>query len=197
MSTYENAPATALLATDCAACGRPLLDAMSVELGIGPECRRKAGWTKRKGFVAGQAADWARAELLLRQGGLFELAVQGNEQTTCNRLVHRLACGDLDMDHTVLAIAAIAALGYRRLAEACTPALRKVSVETEGNVLVVKTGTYSEAFTCACRNVPGARWDRARKARLVPTTSKIALWQAIREGFGHLALVYAERVGLT
>ena len=35
---YTNAPATKLLATNCLACGRPLVDALSVERGVGPEC---------------------------------------------------------------------------------------------------------------------------------------------------------------
>lgn len=42
--SYELAPATGMLATHCCACGRPLLDATSVELGIGPVCRDKYGF---------------------------------------------------------------------------------------------------------------------------------------------------------
>lgn len=38
---HENAPATKLLATNCACCGRALTDAVSVETGIGPECRKR------------------------------------------------------------------------------------------------------------------------------------------------------------
>ena len=38
---HENAPATKLLATNCACCGRALVDALSVETGIGPECRKR------------------------------------------------------------------------------------------------------------------------------------------------------------
>lgn len=41
--SYENAPATKLLATACACCGRALVDAVSVETGIGPDCREKYG----------------------------------------------------------------------------------------------------------------------------------------------------------
>ncbi len=41
MTSYENAPATKLLATACACCGRALVDAVSVETGIGPECRKR------------------------------------------------------------------------------------------------------------------------------------------------------------
>lgn len=39
--SYENAKATILLASHCCVCGRPLADAKSVELGIGPVCRQK------------------------------------------------------------------------------------------------------------------------------------------------------------
>ena len=38
---YQDAPACKLIATHCCACGRPLLDAVSVENGIGPVCREK------------------------------------------------------------------------------------------------------------------------------------------------------------
>lgn len=37
MSSYETAPATRKLATHCVCCGRPLVDARSVSLGIGPK----------------------------------------------------------------------------------------------------------------------------------------------------------------
>lgn len=44
MSNHFNAPATKMLATNCACCGLPLVDAKSVELGIGPICREKHGF---------------------------------------------------------------------------------------------------------------------------------------------------------
>lgn len=44
MSTYENAPATRMLATHCAVCSRPLVDAASVEAGMGPDCRDRHGY---------------------------------------------------------------------------------------------------------------------------------------------------------
>jgi Family of unknown function (DUF6011) len=194
--SYENAPATILLATTCAACGRDLGDALSVELGIGPECRRKCGWTKRQGFGPGADADWKRAAKVLAPSGHDALLVADDARTSCNRLVHRLAIGDLDMDTTIRLIGAVASLGYRKLAQACTPALRKVTVETEGETLVVKAD-YNESFNAAVRSVPGARWDRERKVRVVPATSRAALWTAIVQGFGPLALVFGERVAIT
>ena len=40
---YEAAPATELVATRCAACGRALVDAQSLAAGMGPDCRDKYG----------------------------------------------------------------------------------------------------------------------------------------------------------
>ena len=37
--SYLNAPATALIAVNCACCGKALVDAVSVSVGIGPICR--------------------------------------------------------------------------------------------------------------------------------------------------------------
>lgn len=42
--SYENATATQLLAIRCLCCGRPLLDAASVTIGIGPDCRNNHGF---------------------------------------------------------------------------------------------------------------------------------------------------------
>lgn len=57
---YENARSTRLLATRCCACGRALRDAESVELGIGPVCRRNHGFNLQV-----SAADRAEANALV------------------------------------------------------------------------------------------------------------------------------------
>jgi exodeoxyribonuclease-5 len=43
--SYTESPATDMIATTCAVCARPLVDAESVELGIGPDCRTVYGLT--------------------------------------------------------------------------------------------------------------------------------------------------------
>lgn len=54
---YEAARSTILLATHCLLCGRPLRDAKSVEIGIGPVCRNKAGYDADIGEIARKAAN--------------------------------------------------------------------------------------------------------------------------------------------
>ncbi len=54
---YEAAPATKLLATNCAVCGRALVDAESVETGIGPICRAKVGFDQLVSNAAREEAN--------------------------------------------------------------------------------------------------------------------------------------------
>lgn len=81
MSTYANAPATVLLATACACCGRALVDAVSVETGIGPDCREKYGVT----FQVGDAAH-DEANALVHQ-----VARKGMTRASAEPIFRRLA----------------------------------------------------------------------------------------------------------
>lgn len=49
--SIQNAAALSMLATHCAVCRRDLRDPVSVELGIGPDCRKKYG--VMRSFFAG------------------------------------------------------------------------------------------------------------------------------------------------
>lgn len=81
MSTYENAPATKLLATHCACCGRSLVDAVSVEHGIGPDCRERYGVD----VVVDEAARKEANEIV------FRLARRGLSRKDAQPLFDRLA----------------------------------------------------------------------------------------------------------
>ena len=134
---YTAAPATALVATHCVLCGRPLVDAPSVECGMGPTCRERA--------LVG-APDAARAEV--------------------NALVHRIAAAPDAADVPSL-VAQIAAHGYATLAARLTERLaegRAVTVRAEGDAYAV-TAPYSEAFGAALREHRAGIDDRLRRLR--------------------------------
>jgi uncharacterized protein DUF6011 len=156
---YENAPATRMVATTCAVCGRPLVDSVSVETGIGPECRRKHGYTV-------DVAETARTE--------------------GNAIVYSIAAGAVAGPTLVSALLRLRALGFDRLADVITR--RRGGLEiTEGQspdgaaVLIVKA-PYREEALGAWRMVPGRRWDRDAKCNTVPATDKgrAALWALLR-----------------
>lgn len=183
--SYVDAPATTMLATHCAACGRPLVDAGSVELGIGPDCRRRAGWSKRKGFTGDVTPDWASALLMLlgvynSEPRIAKALDAEDSHAAANAIVHAIALAQVGGEVPRL-VAALHCLGFVRLSEACSQGTG-VHVAADGGLLVI-TAPYNEAFNGACRAVPGARWDRERSARVVPEGSKTALWRAIKATF--------------
>ncbi len=162
MSDYTNAPATALVATRCALCGRPLLDAPSVECGMGPVCRERA-------LVGAPEAN--RGEV--------------------NALVARIAADTSAADVPAM-VACVAALGYGALAERLTERLaegKAVTVRAEGDGFAV-AAPFSEAFNAALRaHAPGRRWDKEARVWRIPAKAKRGLWEALLEAFPGAPLI--------
>jgi len=189
--SYESAPATAMLATHCAACDRPLLDARSVEAGIGPECRKRHGYAAPEG-----AADWQRVRELPTAWRLVG-DLKGDAHAAANRIVHRAAC----TPHAERAelVEACHALGFVRLASRLAAAAGDlVTVRRDGDAYAVVApyadGMFGDRLKAAR---VGARWSGSAKAWVVPTDAraKRALWDAICATFGG-GMVASER-GLT
>lgn len=169
MSTYENAP------THCAACGRALVDAVSVETGMGPDCREKYGYGEMVG-----APDWTKvAELTANAVAILP----GDAHGTANKLVHAVACGK----SVGPCVAALDALGFGKLAARLGERAHAVRIEeTAPGVLTVRA-PFSPEFNAALRAVPGQRWvpNASGKGgvRTVPTSSRAALWSALKRAF--------------
>ena len=159
---YENSPACQLLATACAACGRPLVDSLSVETGMGPICREKYG---------------------------YNLPGLEGTRAAANALVHRVAA---EQCMTAADAAELVGLGFGvlalKLADRLTDA-GTVTVTRLGDRLAVVAPYRAEA-TPAWRKLRGRRWDGATKANTVPATERKALWALLCEFYhGGLCVV--------
>lgn len=155
MSTsYENAPATKMLATHCCVCARPLVDAKSVELGIGPDCRKKYG---------------------------FDLGVPESARIEANKVVYEIACVQ-EGPVVVEGCAKLRALGFTTLAAKIEARLAVVEVEEANGTLSVRT-PYDPAFVDAVRKIPGRKWDKEKKVNTCPVGAKNALWAVLRSCF--------------
>jgi len=196
--SYENAPATILLATNCACCGRPLVDATSVETGVGPDCRRKYGYDDAQG-----PPDWLAAVEALNPRLVPNLFGSGRSATAewgvdaravSNLLTHRFALATDPAEKGAL-VAAIGFLGFTKLAtKLAESALGKVEVLPAGDRLAVKT-PYRADFVAALKAARiGARWDRETKVWTVPVDqrARAGLWGALRAHFAG-ALLVSER----
>jgi Family of unknown function (DUF6011) len=189
---YLNAPATELLATSCCLCGRALLDAASIERGIGPTCAQKAGVGE-----AAHPADWSRVSEVLAS---VKLTVSCDDaRREANRLVHRIG-HDPHAKEVPTLVEAIEALGYLKLAATLAEHLAPVTVrvEAEGSTFSVSAdlprGEVFDAFVAAMRAVPGRRWDSDRKRNVVPARSKRDLWAALLDSLPVGAVVVGSRV---
>lgn len=157
--SYEDAPATKMLATQCAVCARPLVDSISVEIGMGPDCRKKHGYD-----VTG---------------------IEPEARISANKIINAIACGDEGRYGTDLAalVNTLRHLGFDKLADVLIE--RKAAVRIVGPEMgkLSVYSRYNESFIDALRRIPGRRWDKERKVNTVPACEKPALWEAIRRVF--------------
>lgn len=160
--SYENAPATQMLATHCAVCSKPLVDAKSVEVGMGPECRRKHG---------------------------FNVEIDPEARKEANKIIHALALHNGGQYPTPSylpeAIERIGALGLHKLAEVLADRLAPVKISKLENGRIGVDTPYSEEIVAALRNVPGRFWDREVKLNTYPDERAVkgALWATLRKLF--------------
>lgn len=157
---YENAPATKMLATHCACCRKELVDAKSVEIGMGPVCRKNHGYD---------------AVLDLPEETRIE----------ANKLIHAIAC-DRDGPNVLDALKRLFALGCTKVVTAILKRVATVKIALTDDThphgpgrLAVKT-PYSEEVVAAMRNVPGRRWDKDGKVNTFPASSKVALFNLFK-----------------
>lgn len=167
--SYENAPSTQMLATHCAVCARPLRDAKSVEIGVGPDCRKKYG---------------------------FDIEIDPEARTEANKIIHALALhnGGQNPNPAYLpgAIAHVRELGLDHLAEVLADRLAPVKISKLENGRIGVDTPYSEEAVNALRNVPGRYFDRTlprSSGKLGLTTYpdqrevKASLWATLRKLF--------------
>lgn len=192
--SYENAPSTIMLATHCAVCARPLRDARSVETGMGPDCRARHGYDD-----AQDEPDAPRAQAALERAAAagcgparsFLDAGLDDARSIANRIVHAVAS---DPHHPAAPdlVAALAALGYRRLASiVAARRFGAVEVEREGDDLLIRA-PRNERFGDALWNRARGRWDRQARARRVRATHRQLVWDLIQEHFAG-ALIVSQR----
>jgi len=152
--SYEQAPATKMLASHCAACGRPLVDASSVEAGLGPDCRKRLGFNQ-------EVPPEARAE--------------------ANRIVYQVAVDQVGAD-VVTACARLRELGFIALADRIADRVDAVVIRQDGDRLQVTCPFKVEALD-DWRHLPGRYWDRSLNVNVVPASERCRLWDLLRRHF--------------
>jgi hypothetical protein len=143
------------LATRCVLCDAPLADSVSVEVGIGPTCRKRAGL--ERDFVGrGEANELTtKAAVLAEEGHVTE----------------------------VLEVAdALEAAGYATLAVKMRSRFVDLRVVAEEGGYLVQT-PYSDLWNRRMWERHLGTWDRARKGRHVAAARKAEVWALMQQCF--------------
>ena len=143
--SYEDAPATRMVATHCAICHRDLVDALSVEVGVGPVCRKR--------HLAELAA----------------LDEDDESRQAANKIIHAIACRQ--GEDNLARIKELFALGFPGVVTAIMRTIARVKIEEGDLGYLIKTPYCPDALT-AWRRVPGRRWEKEKKANWVPKDAK-------------------------
>lgn len=153
-----------MLAVYCAACSKQLLDATSVETGMGPHCRKKYGLPD---------------------------ALDEDTRVEANRLVYLIACKQDDSDDVRDALDQLDALGCALIVARICKRLYgdPISAWLDGGLLVVKS-PYSPSFLDACRGIRSRRWDRDRKATTFSPADYRDVAAAIIAGYNERARIF-------
>lgn len=163
--SYESAPATDLVKTRCACCGRALVDAASLAAGMGPDCRKRHG---------------------------LPTTLTEAERTEANKIIHAIAEAPRDPDTearvqrlkelgceaTAKRITSRLGRGWRRRRKSRRDANKPVYILTEGDTIIVDS-PYSKRWVELARRIRGRRYLGDGKNRF-PKTARAEVWDAIR-----------------
>jgi hypothetical protein len=152
---YEDSTACKIMATHCCACGKPLVDAKSVETGMGPVCRSKYG---------------------------FDTEVPERVRTLANQIVYRLACdvshGTVTME-SMNASSQLRALGFSKIADIFEFRMVKIAVEIgefDGQECYFLRVPYDESGKFNYDAWTKTRFKVKRPAFKAPTQKEVFHW---------------------
>jgi hypothetical protein len=178
--SHDLATATRVLATNCCVCGRDLCDAKSVELGIGPVCRKRYF---RDADIPLGPKGWQKALGVLVQSDLPEHIINSVlDERPDTRKAANIVVYWASAHHTIRAIvlacsAVVRFLGYTLLADKLERDRADLRFETVGDNIEIFCRRH-DRFTSGLRRL-GARMERHDSQRFrcwsVPASRKAAL----------------------
>lgn len=199
MSHYTNAPACRILAIRCCACNTPLLDSVSAQLGIGPDCRKRLmGKGQGHSEEARIEANQIVYALALAMGGQAvpaeydtdacraACAIGGPRAVTAMLLADRAEGKLLDR---------LRVLGFEKLADKFEEKWMPIRITelnhagdgrpdvwsnpSPGEPTIRLAAPYNEEAVSAQRGIPGRRWDKVTKCNYFPISQKAAVWRML------------------
>lgn len=186
---YTDSPAFALNPTHCSACGRPLVDATSVEFSIGPVCRKKYKYEdaypideKTSAKVVAILQNLSNVDVADKAMNAVLADDSRRANNVLNRAVAVLAKEDREHKDITFALEAMKTMGYTELADQIAGRLADVEVTVENGRIIFDT-PFEPDFIEAIKGIKGRRWDKERKVWTVPVSQKAEAWEALQSAY--------------
>lgn len=194
---YEQAPATKLLAQHCCHCGKELLDADSVQAGMGPTCRKRFLNHPDVNPNIPTALQFAHDHMKDEEFAsvLFEALQAADAHKAANILTHHIAArttrhhvpggfyGRTIWTPTFPVVAwmihCINALGYTHLAKTIARRLYRVVVWKNGNEYQV-AAEFNHDFIDGMRAMK-AQYDKVTRTNRLPDTMRSPLFLLLKK----------------
>lgn len=151
---YEQAKSTKMLATHCFACRKPLRDSLSVEIGMGPVCRGRAGYD--------------------------QVGCTLEERQRANALIHKLALHQEDAEVIRNSCMELVGLGFRGVAEVVAKRLGVTVSDSEDGRFTIKV-PFSWDWVKAVRPIPGRIFNRKEYNETYPVEQKGRVYAALQQ----------------
>jgi hypothetical protein len=188
--SYTNSTACRLLATTCCVCNRPLVDAVSVQAGIGPDCRKKY-MGKLEGAARDEANQIVHALALIVSGfkpttvtGLSTEAVQTAYALGGAGAVGAMLAATHEQGASLLD--RLRVLGFDKLADKFEKVWLPVRITQVGQEICLEA-PYDDGAVTAQRSIKGRRWDKQVKANFFPVSQKPAVWAMLTRYYAGVA----------
>ena len=186
MTDYRDTKSHKLVPTHCAACGRALTDATSIEAGVGPVCRKKYNYEDAPVVGPDTAAMVKSAieDLGETAEKVAKALENGDSRRAANVLVHHIACNQKERS-SLNAAYALNKMGFEKLSNRVASRIVDITVNHEGDKLVVDT-PYDPKFVQKIQAISSRSWDSDRKVNVFARKDKVALWEAMKECYSGL-----------
>jgi len=182
--SYETAPVTRLVATHCCMCGKPLCDAKSLELGIGPICRKTVLKDNLVVSFDAQSVIMKALELGIDDARLTDRLLGEDQAEAARKAANWLlyyASANIEDVGTVCKVAhLLGLLGLKAVAKKLIGD-RIPYLETEAKVVRASV-SYSEVFNGYARKIGGS-FDRATKTWVFPVENRSLVVQTLHMAY--------------
>lgn len=185
--------------SNCAHCGMTLTDALSIEVGLGPVCR------KRGGFTADPEGDSDEIVAMARLGDfpeLVEYLVQHwgpkGARGLMNGLVRICSLNRKSPVHDACTDA-IEILGWKSLASVlreslCVASIKEATTATGKLVVWIKKSEWSWSWTSDLRrSVPTSYQSRAERGVIFDPSDKRIVWDLLKKHYAGFCIMNQEK----